>query len=142
NEQILQWKKNVYSFPPIGTPDSRAYVTATDLDRFLRAVKSGKLLSPDQAQAFFTPQVHYRRMKTGWDMFYGLGMWFYVDPGGQVVCSEKEGSKPGASSLIRHFPNHDINLVIWRTWKMPPRILPGISMIWSSLAVWINRLSN
>jgi hypothetical protein len=43
---LLGWKKNIYSFPPIGSPDSGAHVTAGDLDRFLRAVQAGKLLSP------------------------------------------------------------------------------------------------
>ena len=44
---ITGWKKNIYSYPPIGSPDSGAYVTARDLDRFLRAVQSGRLLSSE-----------------------------------------------------------------------------------------------
>ena len=38
-DQVVGWRKNIYSFPPVGSPDSGAYVTAGDLDRFLRAVK-------------------------------------------------------------------------------------------------------
>ena len=44
--RILGWKRNIYSYPPIGCPDSGAYVTAGDLDRFLRQAKAGSLLSP------------------------------------------------------------------------------------------------
>ena len=47
NKQIIGWKKNIHSYPPIGAPDSGAYVTAGDLDRFLRAVQRGQLLSPE-----------------------------------------------------------------------------------------------
>jgi hypothetical protein len=40
----------------------RANVTVTDLDRFLRAVIAGKLLSPELTSAFLSPQVvHSRR---------------------------------------------------------------------------------
>ena len=45
DETILRWKRNIYSYPPIGCPDSGAYVTAGDLDRFLRQAKAGSLLS-------------------------------------------------------------------------------------------------
>jgi CubicO group peptidase (beta-lactamase class C family) len=39
---VTGWKRNVYSFPPVGSPDSGAHVTAADLDRFLRAVVVGE----------------------------------------------------------------------------------------------------
>jgi CubicO group peptidase (beta-lactamase class C family) len=110
-ETIIGWKKNIYSFPPIGSPDSGAYVTAGDLDRFLRAVKGGELLSPQLTEAFLTPQVHYRAMD-GWDKKYGYGLWFYVDKAGQVVCYQKEGINAGVSGIIRHFPKDDISVVI------------------------------
>jgi CubicO group peptidase (beta-lactamase class C family) len=108
---VVGWKKNVYSFPPIGSPDSGAHVTAGDLDRFLRALKAGDLLSPELAEAFLTPQVHYRDMD-GWTKMYGYGLWFFVDQSGQVVCCQKEGINAGVSGMIRHFPDRDINVVI------------------------------
>jgi CubicO group peptidase (beta-lactamase class C family) len=108
---VVSWKKNIYSFPPIGSPDSGAYVTAGDLDRFLRAVKAGQLLSPELTKAFLTPQVHYREVDD-WTKMYGYGLWFYVDRSGKVVCYQKEDINAGVSGLIRHFPCQDINVVI------------------------------
>jgi len=108
---VVGWKKNIYSFPPIGSPDSGAYVTAFDLDRFLRAVKAGELLSPELTGAFLTPQVHYRE-KENWTMMYGYGLWFYVDKSDRVVCYQKEGINAGVSALIRHFPAQDIDVVV------------------------------
>ncbi|MFQ5616372.1 MAG: serine hydrolase domain-containing protein [Anaerolineales bacterium] len=108
---VVDWKKNIYSFPPIGSPDSGAYVTAYDLDRFLWAVKAGELLSPELTGAFLTPQVHYCE-KDNWTMMYGYGLWFYVDKSDKVVCYQKEGINAGVSGLIRHFPAQDINVVI------------------------------
>ncbi|MCK4413120.1 MAG: beta-lactamase family protein [Candidatus Eisenbacteria sp.] len=109
--QIIGWKKNIYSFPPIGSPDGGAYVTASDLDRFLRAVKAGELLSPKLTEAFFTPQVHHSAMEGGTQR-YGYGLWFLVDPANQVIFCQKEGTNAGVSGLIRHFPKDDTNIVI------------------------------
>ncbi len=108
---IVGWKKNIYSYPPIGSPDSGAYVTAGDLDRFIRAVSTGKLLSPELTEAFLTPQVHYRD-KDGWTMMYGYGLWFYVNKAEKIICYQKEGVNAGVSGLLRYFPEQDINVVI------------------------------
>lgn len=109
--ETIGWKKNIYSFPPIGSPDSGAHVTASDLDLFIRAVGSGRLLSPEPSAAFFTPQVHYR--DTGeWKLMYGYGLKFYLDSSDKVVCSQKEGINAGVSGLIRHYPEQDINIVL------------------------------
>jgi len=129
----IGWKKNIYSFPPVGSPDSGAHVTAGDLDRFLRAVKAGKLLSPELTEAFLTPQVHYRDMDD-WTMMYGYGLWFYVDGAGETVCYQKEGINAGVSGLVRHFPAQDITVVIlanmegavWKpVWKVHDMVVAG-----------------
>jgi CubicO group peptidase (beta-lactamase class C family) len=130
---IIAWKKNIYSFPPIGSPDGGAHVTPGDLDRFLRAVQSGRFLSPELTTAFFTPQVHYRD-KEGWTMQYGYGLWFYVAEDGRIVCCQKEGINAGTSGIIRYFPEQDINVVIlsnmmggvWQPiWKIHEMIING-----------------
>ena len=107
----MGWKKNIYSFPPVGSPDAGAHVTAGDLDRFLRAVKAGELLSPELTEGFFTPQMRDREMDD-WVRWYSYGMWFYVDQAGKVVCCQKEGINAGVSGMIRHFFEQDINVVI------------------------------
>jgi CubicO group peptidase (beta-lactamase class C family) len=109
--QVLGWKKNIYSYPPIGSPDSGAYVTAGDLDRFMRAVQGGELLSQGLTKELLSPHVTYRQ-RDGWVMKYGYCLWFYVDQDGEIVCYQKEGVNAGVSALIRHFPEQDINVVI------------------------------
>jgi len=113
NEQgeVVGWHKNIYSFPPIGSPDSGAYVTAADLDRFLRAAKDGLLLSSHAAGLLFAPHVPYKA-RDGWNMMYGFGMWFYVETDGHIVCCQKEGYNAGVSAVMRYFPDQDTNVVI------------------------------
>lgn len=109
--KIEGWKRNIYAYPPIGSPDSGAYVTAGDLDRFLRAIQRGELLSEELTKAFLSPHVDYREKDT-WVMKYGYCLWFYVEKDGKVVCCQKEGVNAGVSGLIRYFPEQDINVVI------------------------------
>ena len=108
---VVGWKKNIYSYPPIGSPDGGAHVTASDLDRFLRVVRAGGLLSAKMTHAFLTPQVVDRRMD-GWTKMYGYGLWFHVDETSDVVFHEKEGVNAGASGLVRHYPGRDIDVVM------------------------------
>lgn len=132
-DNFVAWKKNIYSFPPIGSPDSGAYVTARDLDVFLRSVRAGELLSSELTAAFFSPQVHYRSMDN-WTKMYGYGLWFYVDVSDRVVFYQKEGINAGVSALIRHFPELDLNIVllsnmeegVWEPiWKIHDLLISG-----------------
>jgi CubicO group peptidase (beta-lactamase class C family) len=108
---IRGWRRNIYSYPPVGEPSGGAHVTAADLDRFLRAVRAGGLLSPASTDAFFTPQVLHHR-DDGWDQVYGLGLWFAVDRAGKVLFAEKEGVNAGVSAALRHYPDDDVNVVL------------------------------
>jgi len=108
---IVAWKKNIYSYPPIGSPDGGAHVTAGDLAQFLRKLKAGALLSAPSVSAFFTPQVLHH-VGEEWRQMYGYGVWFAVDGSGNVLFAEKEGINAGASAVIRHYPDHDINVVL------------------------------
>ena len=109
--QISGWKRNIYSFPPIGSPDSGAYVTARDLDRFLRAVQAGGMLSPQMVRSLATPQVYYRDTKAGrWMFSYALE--FLLDSDGQVVFYQKDGVNAGVSAMLRYYPGRDVNVVL------------------------------
>jgi len=131
--EVESWKRNFYSFPPIGSPDNGAHVTAGDLDRFMRAILADELFSQEITEALLTPRVDYR-VKDDWVMRYGYCLWFYVDMDGKVVCYQKEGINAGVSGLIRHFPEQDINVVllsnmedgVWAPiWKMHQLVVDG-----------------
>jgi CubicO group peptidase (beta-lactamase class C family) len=107
---VVGWKRNIYSYPPIGSPDGGAHVTAVDLARFLRAMRAGRLLSPELTAAFLAPQVAWR-VRDGWTQQFGLGPSFRVEDGA-VVFLEKEGINAGVSGLIRHYPARDLTVVI------------------------------
>jgi hypothetical protein len=133
NETVIGWRKNIYSYPPIGTPDGGAHVTASDLDRFLRTVKRGGLLSPEMTRYFFTPQALHRQCDT-WKDMYGPGLWFYVENDGTLRFYEKDGVNAGVSGMIRHYPAQDLSLallcnmedVAWKpAWEIHAMVVNG-----------------
>lgn len=73
--------------------------------------KAGNLLSPELTQAFLTPQVLYKP-RNGWDQKYGCGMWFNVTPDDEVIYYQKEGTNPGASVILRHYPKTEISVIL------------------------------
>jgi len=108
---VVAWRKNIYSYPPIGSPDGGAHVTASDLEGFLRALQAGALLSVPSVQAFFTPRVLHH-VGAEWKVMYGYGIEFAVDESGGVLFAEKEGINAGVSAVLRHYPARDITVVL------------------------------
>lgn len=92
-------------------------MTAADLDRFLRKVKAGELLSPPLTAAFFTPQVFYRAQED-WKHMYGYGIEFAMTGDEHLLFAQKEGIYDGASAIIRHYPDQDMNVVLLSNMQM------------------------
>lgn len=109
--QVVGWQRNIYSYPPLGSPDGGAHVTASDLDRFLRQLRAGALLSPAWTQAFLTPRVRWRPGEDGLRM-WGFGLEFVLDPAGRVRYFQKEGINAGTSAVLRRYPDLDITVVL------------------------------
>jgi CubicO group peptidase (beta-lactamase class C family) len=117
---ITGWRRNIYSYPPIGGPDGGAHATAGDLLRFHRALASGTLLGPDLTAAMLSPKEPYRDAvhrslgtgETGVGHLMGYGLEFEVDARGAVRSYWKEGVNVGASALLRHYPAVDITVAV------------------------------
>jgi CubicO group peptidase (beta-lactamase class C family) len=102
------WRSNIYSYPPIGSPDGGAYATARDLVVFLEAVRFGSLLSPESTEAFLTPQVKHHEYG-GQVLEYGFGLEFR-SAAGRLRSLSKDGINTGASAIVEYFPDHDLTL--------------------------------
>jgi len=87
-----RWVQNLFSYPPIGSPDGGAHATASDLLRFFDALRGGELLGREWTERFFTPQVRHDE-----DTEYGFGLEF--SDGGYY----KDGINAGASGLLIHY---------------------------------------
>ncbi|MFD9892394.1 serine hydrolase domain-containing protein [Amycolatopsis sp. NPDC059027] len=109
--RITGWRQNIFSYPPIGSPDGGAHSTVDDLVRFLRAVRGGELLSAERTAQFLTPQVRHDENPDG-DVWYGFGLEFTLDADGSVWNYYKDGGNTGACSLARHYPALGLDVVM------------------------------
>ncbi len=112
NGAVGGWRQNIYSYPPIGSPDGGAHTTASDLALFLDAVRRGELLSPSMTELFITPQVkHHDRPGSG-PLLYGFGLEFDTRTDGSIRSYYKDGVNTGVSAMLRHYPDADVTLAI------------------------------
>jgi CubicO group peptidase (beta-lactamase class C family) len=102
-----RWVSNIYSYPPIGSPDGGAHVTAPDLIRFLDAVRDGRLLDAEFTEEFLSPQVDHDE-----ETAYGFGLEFDLEEDGTVRSYYKDGINPGASGIVRHYLEADLDVVV------------------------------
>jgi CubicO group peptidase (beta-lactamase class C family) len=108
---VVAWRRNVYSYPPIGSPDGGAHVTAADLERFLGAARGGRLFSAESTQAFAVPHVFHHQAATTIHR-YGLGLEFVFDLDSRLLYVQKDGINVGVSALLRLYPETDTTLVV------------------------------
>ena len=132
---VTGWRQNVYSYPPVGSPDGGAHVTARDLARFWTAVRDGELLPPDLTRAFLTPQVLHHEGGTGEtdgaepapSVHYGFGLEFELLADGSVRSAYKDGINTGASAILRHYP--DPVAAGDGADALPPAGAPGVTVV-------------
>ncbi|WP_409463999.1 serine hydrolase domain-containing protein [Amycolatopsis sp. GA6-003] len=105
--RITGWKQNIFSYPPIGSPDGGAHATVADLVRFLRAVRAGELLSAERTEQFLTPQVRHHG-----DVWFGFGLEFTLGPDGSVRNYYKDGGNAGAGGIARHYPAENLDVAL------------------------------
>lgn len=128
--RVRGWHRNVYSYPPVGSPDGGAHVTAEDLARFHSALRGGRLLGPESTAAMLTPKERYKPRGTGTHMT-GYGFEFETDADGEVHCYWKEGINVGASGALTFYPADDVKSVVlsnmengaWEPIKMIDRLV-------------------
>lgn len=110
NEMI--WKKNIYSFPPIGTADGGAYTTVGDLDVFMRSLADGKLLSVEMTREIMKPQTDIERAYEWGKVINGYGFHFTYDLKGNLVRMYKEGSNAGVAVMFAYYPKIETTSII------------------------------
>ena len=122
------WKKNIYSYPPVGSPDGGATVTAMDLDIFLRALREERLTSAEAARNLLSPHIEIET-QAGTRRMYGFGFEFFLDEMRQVTTMQKDGINAGAGGMLRYLPQTDTTLVVLANqdcdiWSMCDDITP------------------
>lgn len=115
-EKAVGYKKNIYSYPPIGTPDGGAYTTAEDLNRFLSAVREGRLFSQKTVEQFLQPQIPFSRPYSHTDVpgaLWKTGYAFeFLQVDGETFVVYKDGINDGVAGIFAFYPFVDMTLTI------------------------------
>ena len=111
NRRIVGWRRNIYSYPPIGGPDGGAHVTVSDLLRFHRAVTDERLLGPALTAELLSPKARHSARGAGSHLM-GFGFEFETDADDVVQSYWKEGVNVGVSGMLRHYPRQDVTLAV------------------------------
>jgi len=107
----VEWRKNIYSYPPIGSPDGGATVTALDLDRFFRATRGGSLMGEEATRQLLSPHVMEKENEEGCSMI-GFAFEFELDANGRILNIRKDGINAGVASMLVHYSATDITTVL------------------------------
>lgn len=100
-------RKNIYSFPPIGSPDAGVLTTVRDLRCLFAAIEGGALLPPAWRDRFLSPQVDAFPLKDGGLRRYGYCLEHDFDPDGRRIRFGKDGQNPGVAAIAMRYPDTD-----------------------------------
>ncbi|GCD11166.1 serine hydrolase domain-containing protein [Clostridium tagluense] len=111
-DEVIGWRKNIYAYPPIGSPDSGAFTTVADLDLFVRQLYNGRVLSKAITEDLFTPKVVHTKYEKITHMM-GYGYEFIVsNDNNEVIYITKDGCNPGVACKFNYYPSIDTTLVV------------------------------
>ena len=112
-ENVIGWKKNIYSTTPEAAADGGATSTIEDLSRFSRALRDGRLLSAHWTREMLTPQVLERTERSrGYTWKYGYGNSFTLDDSDQIVRWGHTGEEDGVSCRLYYYPKLNLDVII------------------------------
>lgn len=101
------FRKNIYAFPPIGSPDAGILSTPEDLRRLFRAIEGEGFLSPGPRRDFLAPRVDAFTLRGGGLRRYGHCLEFDCAPDGTLIRYGKDGINPGVAAIAMRYPGSD-----------------------------------
>ncbi|WP_130807472.1 serine hydrolase domain-containing protein [Senegalia massiliensis] len=113
-DNMVLWKKNIYTATPVPASDGGATSTAYDLISFVQSLRATKILGEDMANKILMPYV----LDEGSNGFrdyvwkYGYGNWFILDKDNNVIRCGHTGEEYGVSCRLYYYPSFNIDVVI------------------------------
>ncbi len=106
-EPAETWRSNVFSLTAGAMPDGGMTSTAQDLDRFLAALRSGRILASETVSLMLTPH----GVDEDSPEAYGYGMELVVE-NDVVTIYGHGGLDPGVSTMVSHYVEPEVTIVV------------------------------
>lgn len=121
DEKGTGWRKNIYSIPPVGTPEGGIYTTIGDLNRLLRGLVAGTFFNEQYTGLLLSPKTYHNEYGEI-NHYMGFGFEFYM-AGDKIFRIQKDGSNPGVSAVMSYYPETATAIIILANincdvWKM------------------------
>lgn len=110
--EAVGFRKNIFSYPPVGSPDAGIFTTVRDLARLFEALESGPFLSESARAEFLSPKIDAFRLKSGDLRRYGYCLEHDIDPSGRPFRRGKDGVNPGVAAIAMRYPAADGLVVV------------------------------
>ncbi|MCM1988521.1 serine hydrolase domain-containing protein [Oceanirhabdus seepicola] len=112
DENIIGWKKNIYSYPPCGLPEGGALTTVEDMVKFYEALFNGELLGEQMTKEMITPKIDegvYSKLKVK----NGFVFEFMMDSDSDKLhYFRKDGINSGVVANTIYIPDYDVKIAI------------------------------
>lgn len=118
DDNIIGYKKNIYCYPPKGTPDGGAYTTAEDLTKFLKSIRNHVILDEKYADMFLQPHCRFTKDDSWYEIpglyhQYGYAFEFFmIKDQAEPLCIYKEGCNDGVSAIFCYYPGYDTTVTL------------------------------
>lgn len=99
------WRSNIYGLTASAMPDGGMTTTAHDLDRFLSALRSGRILSAGSVSSMLTPH------GADEEEAYGYGMELVVEKDSVIIYGHS-GLDPGVTAVVSYYVNDGITVAV------------------------------
>jgi CubicO group peptidase (beta-lactamase class C family) len=110
--KFLKFKKNIYSYPPIGTADSGAYTTCRDMMKFMKSLLNFKLLGKEMVSEILKPKaVHTDKDTRKYMMGYGFEFEMFPKTN-DIMYITKDGCNKGVAVKFNYYPRENANYIV------------------------------
>ena len=99
------FRKNIYAYPPVGSPDAGIFTTTRDLARLFAAFEGEGFLSPASKAEFLEPKIDAFTLKSGDKRRYGYCLEHDLSPDGIRFRYGKDGVNPGVAAIAMRYPS-------------------------------------
>lgn len=111
---VTGWLRNIYKVTPTAASDGGVTTSASDLIKFIQALKAGKILSRKGTELILTPHILDQDANGArgyvWKQSYANT--FILDEKDNIIRAGKTGEEYGFSSRLYYYPKEDIDVII------------------------------